>query len=90
MLTPVTTKQFQKDVKKAKKQGKEIDKLKKIMTLLLNELSLSVKNKDHKLSGNYSQHRECHISPDWLLIFKTTKTELIFERAGSHSELFKK
>lgn len=72
MLTPVTSKQFHKDLKKARKQGKEIE------------------NMDHRLTGIYSHHRECHIAPDWLLIYKVTKTELRFERTGSHSELFKR
>ncbi len=90
MLTPVTSKQFHKDLKKAKKQGKEIKKLKQIMALLVAEVPLPIKNMDHILTGNYSHHRECHIAPDWLLIYKVTKTELRFERTGSHSDLFKK
>ena len=90
MLTPVTSKQFHKDLKKAKKQGIEIIKLKQIMALLLAEVPLPIANKDHKLTGIYSHHRECHITQDWLLIYKATKTELRFERTGSHSELFKK
>jgi len=90
VLTPVTSKQFHKDLKKANKQGKEIEILKKIMALLLAEVPLPIENKDHRLTGIYSHHRECHITPDWLLIYKVTKTELRFERTGSHSELFKK
>ncbi len=90
MLTPVTSKQFHKDLKKANKQGKEIEILKKIMALLVAEVPLPIENKDHRLTGIYSHHRECHITPDWLLIYKVTKTELRFERTGSHSELFKK
>jgi len=90
MLKPVTTNQFEKDLNKAKKQGKDLEKLKEIMSLLLNQMPLPPNNKDHKLSGNYSYHRECHLSPDWLLIYKATKVEIIFERMGSHSELFKR
>ncbi len=90
MLIPITTKQFEKDVKKAKKQGKEIRKLKQVMKYLIDEVPLPLKNNDHKLTGNYFHHRECHISPDWLLIYKVTKKEIIFERTGSHSELLKK
>ena len=90
MLTPVTAKQFHKDLKKVKKQGKEIVKLKQIMALLVAEAPLPIKNKDHKLTGIYNHHRECHITQDWLLIYKATKTELRFERTGSHTELFKK
>ena len=90
MLKPVTTNQFEKDLNKAKKQGKDLEKLKEVMSLLLNQTPLPPNNKDHKLSGNYSHHRECHLSPDWLLIYKATKVAIIFERMGSHSELFKK
>ncbi len=90
MLIPITTTQFEKDVKKAKKQGKEIGKLKKVMKCLIDEVPLPPQNKDHKLTGNYCHHHECHISPDWLLIYKATKIEIIFERTGSHSELLKK
>ena len=90
MLTPVTSKQFHKDLKKVKKQGKEIVKLKQIMALLVAEVPLPIENRNHKLTGIYNHHRECHITPDWLLIYKPTKTELRFERTGSHSELFKK
>ncbi len=63
-LTPVTSKQFHKDLKKAEKQGKEIKILKQIMALLVAEVSLPIENKDHKLTGIYSHHRECHITPD--------------------------
>ena len=90
MLTPVTTKQFQKDVKRAKNQGRKIEKLKHIMTMLVNEEPLPAKNRPHKLTGDFNHHHECHITPDWLLIYKIGKKEVIFERAGSHSELFKK
>jgi len=90
MLITITTKQFEKDVKKAKKQGKEIGKLKKVMKCLIDEIPLPPQNKDHKLSGDYYHHRECHISPDRILIYKATKIEIIFERIGSHSELLKK
>ena len=90
MLKSITTKQFHKDIKKVKKQGRDIDKLKNIMIKLINEIPLPAKNKDHKLTGNYNHHRECHITPDWLLIYKIIKNELIFERTGTHSELLKK
>ncbi len=86
---PITTKQFEKDVKLARKRGKDLDELKDIMTLLLEGRKLPVKNKDHALSGNYVNRRECHISPDWLLIYKINSSEIIFERTGSHSDLFK-
>ena len=89
MLKPVTTNQFEKDIKLAKKRGKELDKVFKIMQSLLNQEKLPIKNKDHVLTGNYINRRECHIEPDWLLIYKLEKDSIIFERTGTHSDLFR-
>ncbi len=88
MLTVITTKKFQKDVKRVKKQGKKLILLKEVITDLTNENPLPAKFRDHKLTGNYANHRECHIMPDWLLIYKLEEHKIIFERTGSHSELF--
>ena len=77
MLKPVTTNQFEKDLNKAKKQGKDLEKLKEVMLLLLNQMPLPLNNKDHKLSGNYNHHRECHLSPDWLLIYSFCSLTLL-------------
>lgn len=63
--------------------------IKAILTKLINEEPLDSKHRNHKLSGNYKGHWECHIEPDWLLIYRLTSTEVIFERTGSHSDLFK-
>ena len=82
------SKQFEKDVKKAKRQGKDISKLKQVMRFLIEQAYLPVQNRDHKLIGKFCHHRECHISSDWLLIYKITDEEIIFERLGTHSELF--
>lgn len=90
MLIPTRTSQFKRDVKLAEKRGKKMSLLKKIMVLLVKEKPLESKHRDHKLTGNYKTHRECHIEPDWLLIYRTTIKEIIFERTGSHSDLFKK
>jgi mRNA interferase YafQ len=60
------------------------------MTQLTKEESLDPKYRNHKLTGNYRDHWECHIEPDWLLIYRLTKTEIIFERTGTYSDLFKK
>ena len=90
MLIPIRTTQFKRDLKLAEKRGKLISKLKTIMTKLTNEESLDFKHRNHKLTGNYKEHWECHIEPDWLLIYRLTKTEVIFERTGTHSDLFKK
>ncbi|MBF0548648.1 MAG: type II toxin-antitoxin system YafQ family toxin [Candidatus Riflebacteria bacterium] len=90
--TSQTSNQFEKDVKKVKKQGKDIELLKGIMLILLNGDPLDAKYKDHDLRGNWKGYRELHIEPDWLLIYKRFEVELIirFERTGSHSELFSK
>lgn len=88
MLKPVYTKQFSKDVKRSKKRGKEIKKLKDIMSLLIGKKNLSAKNKDHKLVGNFAEYRECHIESDWLLIYKVKGEYIFFVRTGTHSDLF--
>ena len=89
MLQLSYTKQFQKDFKKVQKSGKEIDKIKSVIKILVSKRKLATRFKDHKLVGNYQERRECHIEPDWLLIYKLTSQEIIFERTGSHSDLFK-
>ena len=89
MLAAVTTKRFEKDVKLARKRGKNLNKLYTLMDLLLEEKKLPTKNFDHALTGNYNNRRECHIEPDWLLIYKPTFKEITFERTGTHSDLFK-
>jgi len=84
--------QFKKDIKKISKSGtKKIEKIKRVIKLLENELPLESKYKQHKLSNNWKDHFECHIEPDWLMIYKIDKNnkELILVRTGSHSELFK-
>ena len=88
MLKPSFTKQFQRDLKKVKKRGKNLDKIKAIMSDLIDEKPLEVKFRDHKLTGNYKDRRECHVEPDWLLIYKLDSQIIIFERTGIHSDLF--
>lgn len=86
------TNQFKKDLKLAKKQGKDLDKLFEVINILANGEKLDTKFKDHDLSGNYKGTRECHIEPDWLLIYEIDNNALILMlyRLGTHSELFKK
>ncbi len=85
------TNQFKKDIKLAKKQGKDIDKLFHVVGMLAEGNQLNEKYRDHDLSGNYKGCRECHIEPDWLLIYEIFDDVLvlILNRVGSHSELFK-
>ena len=89
MLTPSYTNQFERDLSLAKKRNKNIAKLKVLLTKLINEEELPKKYKDHPLVGNYAYRRECHIEPDWLLLYKKTLSEITFERTGTHSDLFK-
>ena len=85
----IYTTQFKKDYKKIKKQQKNLSKLTIVIEKLLSQQKLEPKYKDHPLSGNFKNHRDCHIEPDWILIYRITKEELILERTGSHSDLFK-
>lgn len=88
MLALEQTNQFKRDLKQAAKRGKRLSKLGEITDLLQNEKPLPEKNRNHKLSGDYKDHWECHIEPDWLLIYlKNTKT-IILVRTGSHADLF--
>lgn len=86
------TNQFKKDLKLAKKQGKDLDKLFEVINILANGEKLDTKFKDHDLSGSYKGTRECHIEPDWLLIYEIDNNALILMlyRLGTYSELFKK
>jgi mRNA interferase YafQ len=80
--------QFKKDYKRVKKQGKDLADLRSVVETLASRRPLSPKNRDHSLSGRWNKHRECHITPDWLLIYRIDGEDLILERTGSHSELF--
>ncbi|MDF7800822.1 type II toxin-antitoxin system YafQ family toxin [Pontiellaceae bacterium B1224] len=90
MLKPRTTNRFEKDYKKALKSGKDMNKLKRVMKKIVFEEPLSPNLRDHKLVGNYQGRRECHLEGDWLLIYKPENISVIFERTGTHSELFRK
>lgn len=82
------TQQFKKDIKRLQKRGKDLRKIKAVIDLLLSETPLPPKNRDHQLRGNWAGHRDCHIEPDWLLIYRLLENELRLERTGSHSDLF--
>ena len=90
MLTPVYTRQFDRDVNRMKRRGKTLDKLKIIIRSLLKEERLDPIHRDHRLIGNWQGRRECHIESDWLLIYKTEVDRIVFERTGTHSDLFQK
>jgi len=90
MLAPVYTRQFERDLKRLRGSGKNLEKLKTAMRILAAGKSLPRSCKDHKLVGNWHGRRECHIEPDWLLIYKVDadREMIIFERTGSHADLF--
>ena len=82
--------QFRKDVRIAHKQGKNINLLKEVIIKLANDEPLPEKYRDHALSGNWKGHRECHVTPDWLLVYKKTSNVglyLLLIRAASHNDL---
>ena len=90
MLSIVISNQFKKDLKLSKKRGLKINLLKEVIDTLANSKPLNEKYRDHNLSGEYSGFRECHIEPDWLLIYRVEnrELELFLFRTGSHSDLF--
>ena len=88
MLNIRHLKQFKKDYKKSVKQNRNIETLKSVITKLANDEKLETKYKDHKLTGSLKDYRECHIEPDWLLIYQKNEIELVLVRLGTHSELF--
>ncbi len=92
MLELVTTKQFRKDYKRMKKRGYDMNLLEKVIDLLQNVKPLDDRYRDHGLVGNYVGFRECHIMPDWLLIYAVDKEKLILtaSRTGTHSDVFSK
>ena len=90
MLDIVLSNQFRKDLKLASKRGYDLDLLNEVVDKIAAGTALPVKNRDHELTGNYIGFRECHIQPDWLLVYKIDNHELILflSRTGTHSDLF--
>lgn len=90
MLELVTTAQFRKDLRRIRKRGYDLSKLDEVLKTLLREELLSAKHRDHALNGDYAGFRECHVEPDWLLIYAVDKGQLILtaSRTGTHSDLF--
>jgi len=90
MLKPIYTGPFKKDRKLMKKRNKDIDKLTDVMNLLIHEQPLLPKHENHPLYGKWKGTYECHVEPDWLLIYDIDSTagEVIFHRTGTHSDLY--
>lgn len=89
MLSATYSKQFDRDVKKAVKRGKNLDKLKHVIGLLVREELLEERYKNHPLKGNYKDCYGCHIEPDWVLIYRIEVGSIQLVRTGSHSDLFR-
>ena len=81
-------KQYKRDVKTMRKRGKDIDKLLEIVYNIANEQPLDPKHKDHVLIGDYKSFRDCHIEPDWLLVYSIDDQTIFLHRTGSHNDLF--
>ena len=90
MKMPGFTNQFEKDMKLCEKQNKDLTKIKAVMFDIIVENKLHEKYQDHKLSGNWKNHKECHIEPDWLLMYVLHKGVLVVTATatGSHADLF--
>jgi mRNA interferase YafQ len=89
MRTIHRTSQFKKDVKRMEKRGKKFEEFKEVIRELAAEETLEAKYRDHVLVGQYKGTRECHIEPDWLLIYEKDGSELILVRTGTHTDLFR-
>lgn len=89
MLKISFRKQFKKELKHQEKRGKNLQKFLEIAKKLANQEALDSKFRNHKLLGNFKGRWECHIEPDWLLIYCLKDDEIVFERTGSHADLFR-
>ena len=90
MSIPVYTRQFQKDIRRLKKRGKDLEKIKFILRSLAASETLDALHRDRSLAGAWAGRRECHRESEWLLIYKLTEDRIIFERTGTHADLFRK
>jgi mRNA interferase YafQ len=88
VLTPVWSGRFKRDVKRAKKRGKDTVKLKAVLSLLIEQELLAASYNDHPLRGDWSGFRDLHIEPDWLLLYRVEGDELQLARTGTHADLF--
>ena len=87
-LVLLTTTAFVRDLRRLRKQRKDLNKLEVVVDLLQDQQPLPARCRSHALRGNWANHWDCHIEPDWLLLYKLTSLELILVRTGSHAELF--
>lgn len=88
MLAPAYTRQLERDTVRMQKRGKNLEKLKIIIRSIVAEEALDAIHRDHQLIGNWKGRRECHIESDWLLICLVESDRVVFERTGTHADLF--
>lgn len=89
MLALVPSARFRKDVKRAEKRGKDMAKLRAVLTLLADQAPLPPEYRDHALRGDWIGFRDLHIEPDWLLLYRIAGDKVQLARTGSHADLFK-
>jgi mRNA interferase YafQ len=88
VLTPVWSGRFKRDVRRAEKRGKDMDKLKAALSLLIEQNPLPASYNDHPLKVDWRGFRDLHVEPDWLLLYRVDRDELQLPRTGTHSDLF--
>ena len=88
VFTPKYTNEFLKCLKKDKKRNLTMDLLQEVMNILISGKPLPQKYRDHALTGKYKGYRECHVKPDWLLVYYKTEDTIVFAKTGSHTDLF--
>jgi mRNA interferase YafQ len=88
MRTIRRTSQFKRDVKRMKRRGRDLGKLKEVLEKIISGQQLEAQYSDHVLVGQYKGTRECHIEPDWLLIYELAHSEVVLIRTGTHADLF--
>ena len=88
MRNPIIGAQFRRDVKLAQKRGKNMAKLREVTLLLMEGAALPAHCRDHALGGQWKHFRDCHIEPDWVLIYRVDGSKLHLVRTGTHSDLF--
>lgn len=88
-MTIKYTTQFRKDYKRMQRQNKDLQKLRVVIDTLATNQALGIQYRDHPLSGHWKGYRDCHVEPDWILIYQVSEDILTLARTGSHSELFK-
>lgn len=87
-LRPARTSQFKRDYGRCKRRGYDMAKVRTVMESLIAGKALDERHHDHELSGEWKGHRDCHVRPDWVLIYRIGDGTITFERTGTHSDLF--